>query len=139
MNKFIPHKDYDMLRKQAYALAARVINMQTEIQILRTRAYDTREEVIRDLKASIESERDMNDILTKEIEDLKMNPSEKIIKEILELSESLTPSQTNMLMIVTGHITTENGVNLEEALRTRSLSDLKHHLRQVTRSVVENL
>lgn len=66
--RFIPSKDYDLLKRQAYALYTIVQGQELKLKILRSKDYKLRPEVIKILKEMIDSEKEMNNILMRELE-----------------------------------------------------------------------
>ena len=69
--KFVPSKSYDSLKKQAYALHTLATSMESELARLRAKDYKTTERQLNLLEESLESEREMNSILTQEIQKLE--------------------------------------------------------------------
>lgn len=68
MKQFKPADDYNQLLTQARALYRIVKSQEVRIEHLSKAKYDHSAERVEDLKAQIESEREMNKILTKELE-----------------------------------------------------------------------
>jgi hypothetical protein len=62
--KFVPHPEYNHLLTQAYALNRLNESLQAEIEHYRAKDYTHAKSVIDRLKSELESERQMNAILT---------------------------------------------------------------------------
>jgi hypothetical protein len=65
--KFVPHPEYNHLLTQAFALARLNESLEAQIAHYRAKDYAHAESVINRLKAELESERQMNAILTNEL------------------------------------------------------------------------
>jgi hypothetical protein len=75
--KFEPHEDYECLKKQAYALHNIIECQAIQISVYRKTDYALSERRLSELEKALESERAMNHILTKQLEELKINNTQQ--------------------------------------------------------------
>ncbi len=71
---FTPHQEYKFLLKQAYAMNNIIENLEHRNKLLSERDYKASEKRISELEKQLESEKEMNHILTCELEQLRTNP-----------------------------------------------------------------
>jgi predicted RNase H-like nuclease (RuvC/YqgF family) len=76
MDNFIPHQNYDALRKQAYALNTINESLQAQIAFYREQDYRLRQKRLDELRSSLDSEKAMNETLTNENESLRAQLAE---------------------------------------------------------------
>lgn len=65
--KFVPSQEYKVLLRQANALNSLVGSMEKELSVLREKVKSTDSYALERLKAELESEREMNAVLTGEL------------------------------------------------------------------------
>ena len=71
MNRFNPASNYEELLKQANALYTLCKSQEKTISFLNKRNYELSEKRLSSLEKDLESEREMNHVLTEELERLK--------------------------------------------------------------------
>jgi DNA-binding transcriptional regulator/RsmH inhibitor MraZ len=69
--KFKPHETYEGLRRQASSLVTIVSSLEAELSIYRKKNYELSERKLAALEKALESEKQMNDTLTRELDELR--------------------------------------------------------------------
>ena len=75
--KFKPSDNYNSLKKQAYSLATLVDCLEVSLATLRKKEYDFSEKKVKHLQEMLDSEKEMNAILTKENQELQERLNDK--------------------------------------------------------------
>ena len=138
MEKFIPSQEYSGLLRQAYALHTLLTGHEKELAILRKRDYDTSEVVIKRLESELESEREMNESMTNELEGLdpkRMNA--RLRKDILEGLTTFFENQERIFRKM--YDPEEKYENIEDVVRHIMPRKLKWAYTQVESTMLKNV